>query len=154
MKRLRFVLFAIPVCLISVLIIGAQRSHPSNAGGVIDPTCVSSLPCIEYDNNGTGHAILGIALNNHGIAGGTRNKSTSASNGRAGIFGNDLSTSGSFNSGVKVISTNGTGVFGTSTSGKGVSGLSTSGAGTAEVLSQQFRYIASLLDASNAEENI
>jgi len=60
MKRLWIALLAIPVCLISVLVIAAQRSHPANAGGVIDPTCVSSLPCIEYDNNGTGPAILAL----------------------------------------------------------------------------------------------
>src|ERR1700724_1815225 len=114
MKRLRFLLFTIPVCLISVLVIGAQRSHPANAGGVIDPTCTSSLPCIEYDNNGTGPGIRGVSLTGNGSNGITRVNSTSATNGREGGFGNDLSPSRSFNSGVRGLSARGTGVLGNS----------------------------------------
>src|ERR1700737_5230084 len=121
MKRLRFLLFAIPVCLISVLIFGAQRSHPANVGGVIDPTCSSSLPCIEYDNNSTGPGIRGISVAGNGLAGSTKNHSTSAANGRAGLIGNDIG-SGSFNSGVLGLSVGGTGVSGQSTSGVGVQG--------------------------------
>src|SRR3984893_11812449 len=124
-KRLRIALFAIPVCLISVLIIGAQRSHPANAGGVIDPTCTSSLPCIEYDNNGTGPGIRGISVAGNGLAGSTKNHSTSSVNGRAGLIGNDIGT-GTFNSGVHGLSVNGNGVLGQSTSNKGVYGASTS----------------------------
>jgi hypothetical protein len=128
-KRLRFVLFAIPVCLISVLIIGAQRSHPANAGGVIDPTCTSSLPCIEYDNNGTGPGIRGVSLSGNGSNGITKVNSTSAASGREGVFGNDMSTSGIFNSGIRGLSVRGTGVLGNSTSGLGVSGTSSSNTG-------------------------
>jgi hypothetical protein len=128
MKRLRFLLFAIPVCIISVLIIGAQRSHPANAGGVIDPTCVSSLPCIEYDNNGTGPGIRGISVSGNGLAGATKNAGTSAANGRAGLIGNDVGT-GTFNSGVHGLSVGGTGVSGASTNGTGVNGQSTNGPG-------------------------
>src|ERR1700730_14527908 len=128
-KRLRIALFAIPVCLISVLIIGAQRSHPANAGGVIDPTCTSSNPCIEYDNNGTGPGIRGVSLIGNGSNGITRVNSTSATNGREGVFGNDMSTSGSFNSGVRGLSVRGTGVSGASTNGLGVSGSSTNSYG-------------------------
>lgn len=123
-KRLWIALLAIPVCLIPVLIIGAQKSQPANAGGVIDPTCVSSLPCIEYDNNGTGPAIRGIALGGNGVAGSTHINSTSATNARAGVFGKDDSTSGSFNSGVSGLSARGNGVLGNSNSGIGVQATS------------------------------
>jgi hypothetical protein len=129
MKRLWIALVAIPVCLISVLVIGAQRPYPATAAGVIDPTCISSLPCIEYDNNGTGPAIRGIALNGNGVAGATHINSTSATNARAGVLGKDDSTSGTFNSGVSGQSVRGTGVSGVSTSGKGISGSSSSGPG-------------------------
>jgi hypothetical protein len=128
-KRLWIALLTIPVCLISVLVIGAQRSQPANAGGVIDPTCVSSLPCIEYDNNGTGPGIRGVSLTGNGSNGITRVNSTSAATGREGVFGNDMSTSGSFNSGVRGLSARGTGVLGNSTSGPGISGNSSSGIG-------------------------
>src|ERR1700737_1436206 len=134
MKRLRFLLFAIPVCLISVLIFGAQRSHPANVGGVIDPTCSSSLPCIEYDNNSTGPGIRGISVAGNGLAGSTKNHSTSSANGRAGLIGNDIG-SGSFNSGVHGLSVSGTGVSGLSTSGIGVSGTTSNGVGVQGVSS-------------------
>jgi len=64
----------------------------------------------------------------NGLAGSTKNASTSASNGRAGLIGNDIGT-GSFNSGVHGLSVNGTGVSGLSTNGNGVTGQSTLSAG-------------------------
>jgi len=128
-KRLRIFLFAIPVCLISVLIIGAQRPHPASAGGVIDPTCISSLPCIEYDNNGTGPGIRGISVNGNGLAGSTKNNSTSPATGREGLIGNDISTSGIYNAGVRGLSARGAGVAGQSTSGTGVQGVSSNSVG-------------------------
>jgi hypothetical protein len=134
-KRLWIALLTIPVCLISVLVIGAQRSQPVNAGGVIDPTCVSSLPCIEYDNNGTGPGIRGVSLTGNGSNGITRVNSTSTATGREGVFGNDMSTSGSFNSGVRGLSVRGTGVLGNSTSGAGVLGQTSNGAGVSGISS-------------------
>jgi hypothetical protein len=143
MKRVRFLLFAIPVCLISVAIIGAQRSHPANAGGVIDPTCVSSLPCIEYDNNGTGPAIRGIALSGNGVNGQTFFNSTSAANSREGVFGNDMSTSGLFNSGVRGLSPHGTGVIGSGAFGVSGVGSQTgvTGSGTYGVVGTASQFV-------------
>ena len=127
-KRL-WIALMICVCLITVGVMGAERSRQATAAGVIDPSCTSSLPCIEYDNNGTGPGIRGISVKGNGVSGGTKFNSTSTANGKAGIFGNDQSTSGSFNSGVKGMSTNGNGVLGQSTNNSGIEGVSTNADG-------------------------
>src|SRR5271167_4387409 len=114
-KRSWIAVFAILVCLTFAWTTGAGRPYPASAGGVIDPTCTSSSPCIEYDNNGSGPGIRGISVTGNGLAGSTKNHSTSATNGRAGLIGNDIGT-GSFNSGVHGLSVNGAGVSGNSTS--------------------------------------
>jgi hypothetical protein len=46
MKRLWIAVFAIVACLSFAWATGAGRPYPANAGGVIDPTCTSSSPCI------------------------------------------------------------------------------------------------------------
>jgi hypothetical protein len=92
----------------------------------IDPTCSSSSPCIEYDNIGSGPGIRGISSGGNGLAGSTKVNSTSQSNAREGLIGNDISTSGGFNAGVRGLSVRGTGVAGQSTSGNGVNGTSSS----------------------------
>src|SRR4030088_1816920 len=124
-KRPLIAAFAILAFLMFAWATGAGRPHPASAGGVIDPTCTSSSPCIEYDNNGTGPGIRGISVAGNGLAGSTKNHSTSTANGRAGLIGNDTGT-GSFNSGVHGLSVNGNGVLGQSTSNKGVYGTSSS----------------------------
>src|ERR1700737_4650457 len=134
MKRPLIAVCAILACLVFAWATGAGRPYPASAGGVIDPTCVSSLPCIEYDNNGTGPGIRGISVAGNGLAGSTKNHGTSSANGRAGLIGNDIG-SGSFNSGVHGLSVSGTGVSGLSTSGIGVSGLTSSGVGVQGVSS-------------------
>jgi len=125
------------MCLVAILGIAPEWPGPAQAAGVIDPSCSSGSPCIEYDNSGSGPAIRGVALGSgNGIGGQTTFKSTSASNGRAGVVGVDSSTSGGFNIGVKGSSTNGTGVYGTtgvpfgtlSPYGNGVSGIATASA--------------------------
>ena len=128
-KRLWIALVGIPISLASLLVIGAQKSNLANARGVIDPTCTSTSPCIEYDNTSSGPGIRGVSFLGNGVNGQTKFNSTSSSNGKTGIFGNDVSTSGSFNIGVKGLSVRGTGVYGVSTSGAGVSGTSTSDIG-------------------------
>jgi hypothetical protein len=126
MKRPLIAVFAILICLMFAWATGAGRPYPANAGGVIDPSCTSSLPCIEYDNNGTGPGIRGISVSGNGLAGATKFNSTSLSNSREGLIGNDISTSGTFNAGVRGLSTRGFGVAGQSTSGVGVQGITSS----------------------------
>ena len=106
MKKLLTAASAILACLMFAWATGAGRPYPANAGGVIDPTCTSSIPCIEYDNDGTGPGIRGISVVGNGLSGSTKNHSTSTSNGRAGLIGNDVGT-GNFNSGVHGLSVNG-----------------------------------------------
>lgn len=119
-KRSSIGVLAIPLGLAIIVVLGADRSRPVGTDGGIDPTCTSSSPCIEYDNNSTGPAIRGISLTGNGIAGLTKNNSTAVSNGRAGLIGSDISTSGTFNVGVNGQSVRGTGVIGTSSSGSGI----------------------------------
>jgi hypothetical protein len=94
-----------------------SKASASNEIAPIDPTCTSSLPCIEYDNNGSGPGIRGISVNGNGLAGSTKNISTSVSTGREGLIGNDISTSGNFNAGVRGLSVRGSGVAGQSGTG-------------------------------------
>jgi hypothetical protein len=137
MKKPFIVAFAILACLMFAWATGAGRPYPATAGGVIDPTCTSSNPCIEYDNDGTGPGIRGISVVGNGLSGSTKNKSTSTTNGRAGLMGNDVGT-GIFNSGVHGLSVSGIGVSGNSTSGDGVDGNSTSRNGVQGISTSTF----------------
>lgn len=112
-KRLWIAPLAVPICVVSMLFTSAEKLRPASAGDVIDPTCTSSSPCIEYDNTSSGPGIRGTSAAGNGIGGSTKFKSTSATNGRSGIFGSDASTSGSFNAGVSGLSVRGIGVQGT-----------------------------------------
>jgi hypothetical protein len=122
MKRLWLGILAIPVGLAVITLMGADRLHLANATGGIDPTCTSSLPCIEYDNNSSGPGVRGVSLLGNGLIGFTHSNSTLQSNGKAGVFGSDLSSSGVFDSGVHGLSMRGNGVFGDSF-GSGASGV-------------------------------
>ncbi len=122
-NRSRFALLAIPLVAVAAMTVAADR--PRADGGVIDPTCSSSLACIEYDNNSNGPGVKGHSLKGNGLAGFTFLNSTSASGAKNGVYGQDESTAGSFNSGVGGKSVLGTGVSGVSSRGVGVSGTST-----------------------------
>jgi hypothetical protein len=90
-------------------------------------TCTSASPCLQWTNKGGGAGVQGVSIKGNGGVGQTSWKSTSAKNAKAGIVGQDLSTSGSFSSGVLGTSPNGIGVQGTSTNGNGVVALSSLG---------------------------
>ena len=64
-------------------------------------SCSSANPCQEGSNSSTGPGLEGISAKGKGVVGQTKFNSTSTSNGQAGIFGNDLSSSGAFDMGVK-----------------------------------------------------
>lgn len=125
-QRSRVLLVAVPLIAVAAITVAADR--PRADGGVIDPSCTSSSPCIEYDNNGAGPGIRGISVAGNGLSGSTKNKSTSAASGRAGLMGNDVGT-GRYNSGVHGLSVDGTGVSGATTNGTGVSGDSPNNTG-------------------------
>ncbi len=124
MKRQFVAAIAILACLMFAWATGAGRPYPASAGGVIDPTCTSSSPCVEYDNTSSGPGIRGTSVVGNGIGGTTKFKSTSATNARSGIFGNDASTLGSFNAGVSGLSVRGIGLegMGGSVGVKGIGG--------------------------------
>jgi hypothetical protein len=87
-------------------------------------TCSSANACLQETNTKTGPGVKGVSSAGNGSVGQTKFASTSVSNGKAGVFGQDISASGSFDSGVLGSSTNGIGVQGTSTNGYGVMALS------------------------------
>jgi hypothetical protein len=95
----------------------------------IDPTCTSSLPCIEYDNNSSGPGARGVSLHGSGLNGQTKFNSTSNANGKSGVLGQDLSSSGTFDAGVTGTSKNGFGIVGVSTNNDAVRALSSNGPG-------------------------
>lgn len=87
---------------------------------MLTATCASANPCLQETNTSSGPGEKGVSSHGNGAIGQTKYQSTSTSNGKAGVFGQDISTSGSFDSGVLGSSTNGIGVQGTSVSGYGV----------------------------------
>lgn len=88
--------------------------------------CSSTAACLQWTNSKSGAGLAGISKKGNGTTGQTNWNSTSASNGKAGVLGQDKSTSGSFDSGVLGTSTSGIGVQGTSTNGNGIVALSIS----------------------------
>jgi hypothetical protein len=112
----------VPVVLSVTFFIGAAHVQRSSATPEADPTCASSNPCIEYDNSGSGPGVRGHSVGGNGLGGSTFFNSTSSTNGKAGVFGNDDSSSGTFDSGVEGLSVRGTGVSGVSTDAAGVIG--------------------------------
>ena len=108
---------------------------PARAAIVDAMSCALSTPCLEWDNTNSGDAVKGVSTKGNALHGQTKFKSAGKSSGRAGVFGEDLSTSGNLDAGVSGVSTNGAGVVGTSTAWNGMEGL-TSGAGTSGVYGQ------------------
>jgi hypothetical protein len=105
----------------AALVMGESMVAPVRAqsGAVVRPdlTCTNSSACLEWTNNGTGHAIKGTAPSNDGIVGVTKYVSSSPSDSHAGVEGSDASTAG-FND---------SGVFGKSKRGFGVQGQGSTG---------------------------
>src|ERR1700730_19013240 len=77
-------------------------------------SCTQSAPCLEWDNTGTGNAVKGVSSKGDALHGQTKFKSAGKTAGKAGVFGEDLSTSGNLDSGVSGVSTNGSGRVGPS----------------------------------------
>lgn len=88
-------------------------------------SCTSSSPCLEWANTAGGAGLEGTSKKGNGTIGLTSFKSTSQSNAKAGLLGQDVSTSGTFDFGVLGTSVHGTGVEGSSSGANGVVALST-----------------------------
>jgi hypothetical protein len=121
----------VTVAALLVVASGLERPRQAAAGNRDVPTvtCNSTSPCLSETNMSSGFAISGVSILGSGIVGQSKFNSTSASNGRRGVVGQDLSTSGTFDIGVFGTSPRGTAVAGNSTSGLGVLGSSTAGFG-------------------------
>lgn len=126
LNRWRITLILIFVFMLVAVPLAAQRLHSSHSGGVIDPTCNSTQPCIQYVNKAEGPAIRGDSVLGDGLIGSTTAIGSSAANAKTGVYGIDLSNSNTslFNTGVLGSSYFGTGVRGHSVAGIGVSSVS------------------------------
>src|SRR5450755_1788905 len=101
---------AVVAILLTAGSIGAFFSTPARAMIEAVMTCGSALPCLAWLNTSTGDGVKGTSTNGSGLEGLTKFKSAGKSAGKAGVLGQDTSTSGSLNSGVSGISFNGAGV--------------------------------------------
>lgn len=105
------------------------RAIGASLAPFVTTSCSSSSACIGGSNLSNGAGVLAASVNGRGINASTKHNSTSAATASYGVFGQDASTSGSFDSGVYGLSVRGIGVSGTSTNNAGVSGTSTNGVG-------------------------
>ena len=141
--RVRLVCFS--VFVLGAMAVGSALHLPAMAAERLDQyvaplvssTCSSTSACLSEQNNGAGPGITAISAKGQGANAETKFNSTSASNGKAGLLGQDLSTSGKFDQGVLGTSKRGTGIEGTSNSGVGVVGTSTSSYGVEALSSGQ-----------------
>ena len=120
MRTLRLVWAAAGAAAVAI---GILSVPPARAAIVDAMSCALSTPCLEWDNTGSGDAVKGVSKGN-AIHGQTKFKSAGKTSGKAGVFGEDLSTSGTLNSGVLGTSSTGAGVTGTSEQYNAVQGLS------------------------------
>jgi hypothetical protein len=109
---------------LAVVAIGIGSVPPARAAIEDAMSCALSTPCLEWDNTGSGDAVKGVSTKGNALHGQTKFKSAGKTAGKAGVFGEDLSTAGNLNAGVLGSSTNGTGVSGTSSTYNAVQGLS------------------------------
>ena len=113
---------AVAACAAAIVAIPPARAEIMGA-----MSCALSTPCLEWDNTGSGDAVKGVSTKGNALHGQTKFKSAGKTSGKAGVLGEDLSTSGNLDSGVSGVSTNGAGVTGSSTAYNGVQGFSSTG---------------------------
>ncbi|HEY7982411.1 MAG TPA: hypothetical protein VID19_13135, partial [Candidatus Eremiobacteraceae bacterium] len=97
----------------------AQGAAPSAT-----TTCTSNSACSTFNNHGKGPGVLSTSKKGNGLEGDTTFNSTSSATGVAGVIGQDLSSTSTFNFGVFGMASNGVGVKGLSNAGAGVLGNS------------------------------
>lgn len=106
---------------------------PRTTSGTVTPmsitSCASTAACTGGTNTSTGPGVAGVSSLGKGVTGTTKFASTSSTNGQFGVYGQDSSTSGTFDIGVYGLSVRGIGVSGKSSSNYGVRGTSTSNFG-------------------------
>jgi hypothetical protein len=107
------------------IIAAALLAFAAPAAGVT--ACKTVAACLEGSNTGTGAGVTGVSSGSSGLLGETTFASSGASNAKYGVYGRDLSKSGTNDAGVAGTSSRGTGVVGSSTTGIGMSASSTKG---------------------------
>jgi hypothetical protein len=90
--------------------------------------CSTAAACVAGNNTGSGPGVAGISSLGSGVHGVTKFNSTSTT-AAYGIYGQDLSTSGTNDAGVSGTSVRGVGISGKSTTNYGVRGTSAQNAG-------------------------
>lgn len=110
----------IVACGAAVMFLVSAASSRAGVDAAADTSCSSPSPCVTDSNSGKGPGLKSTSAQGAGLMGSTTFNSTSGPNGKAGVNGQDNSTSGAFDSGVKGISIRGIGVTGLSTSGTAV----------------------------------
>lgn len=122
----------VSLAIFFAFVLGLLSFHPIARAvetlAVISCNAASSA-CAGGRNSGAGSGVLGTSAKGNGTVGQTTFPSTSVSNFKAGIVGQDLSAKGVYDLGIWGISTRGDAVLGQSTSGSGVAGSSSSSVG-------------------------
>lgn len=103
----------------------AASAAESAASAQPQITCATTSACLSETNTSSGPGLKSLSDLGTGIIATTKFKSTSSTNAKAGIIGQDLSATGAFDSGVLGTSTNGTGVQGISLNSYGMKAEST-----------------------------
>lgn len=109
-----------------------SATHPAFAVqtfSVVTCALATPTPCVGGTNTSTGPGVQGVSNQGFGNVGQTKFNSTTAANGKSGLLGQDLSTSGTFDEGVRGTSVRGLGVHGISSSRSGVRGDATTAQG-------------------------
>lgn len=120
---------AVSVVISATFILGLASIPPARAAIEAVMSCAKSTPCLSWDNTQAGNAIKGVSTKGVALHGQTKYNSSGKSAGKAGVIGEDASTSGTLNSGITGYSVNGAGVSGTSTSSNAVQGFSSNSTG-------------------------
>src|SRR5947209_1984414 len=130
MKRQQTIKLATAFALMAAFAFSA--THPAFAVqtfSVVTCTLAAPTTCVGGTNTSTGPGVQGISSLGFGNVGQTKFNSTSTANAKAGILGQDLSTSGINDEGVRGTSVRGLGVHGISSSRAGVRGDATTAQG-------------------------
>jgi hypothetical protein len=120
---------AIVVVAVASLGTGVFFIQPVRAAIDAAMSCSLTTACLQWANSSSGNALRGTSDGGNAVDGRTKFKSGGKTVGKAGVLGEDLSTSGSLDTGVQGTSTNGTGVTGTSSALNGVAGYSAHASG-------------------------
>src|SRR5450432_2809976 len=88
------------VAVLITLGIAAAWIPPARAALEAVMSCAKTSPCLVWENSMSGDAVKGVSTSGNALHGQTKFNSAGKTSGRAGVFGEDLSTSGNLDAGV------------------------------------------------------